>query len=278
MLNNKFSPLAFQQYKKAYLKNFLEDSEDCFNFTVDHYINSDQIFITENNEGNFELGMMVLPKKIISNNQEYSAGLIYGLVASDQARGTGILAKHFPMFLDLLRRKYDAVIIQSDHWKIYKDYPFIDVGESVIYKNKTPFIKLANIYEDYSGDLAASMVSIYGRYLENFNIKNYVAYDLLSLSKFLKLAFLNDENVYMVPGAYAIYDRKTHECNSVVFESYDCLKNLLSQIPEGSNVVISKLFDVSGFENLSQVEQYVYTKQLKNDEINLFPLLFNELN
>ena len=278
MLSNHFSPKAFIQYRKSYLKNFTDDTSEAFDFTVNNYIKSNQLFISQTDQDNYDLGLIVLPKTIVSGKQEYSGCLIYGLVASDQAKGTGILKKYFPTFLQQISSQYDVVLIQADHWKIYQDYPFVDVSEMIVYQSDVHQDQRFFAHETFSIDLASSMLSIYEHYLANFGFQNYVKYDLASFSKFLQLSFLNKDVVYLVPGAYTVCDPINLTCNSVAFASLDCLKNLLTILPKNAKIVLNKIINTKQITSLRPKNTFILTKQLQNIKKSLNPLIFNDVN
>lgn len=275
MLTNKFSKESLKLYKKTFLENFKNETSKSVNYFFENCIKEDFVYISVDENNDLQLGLVLIPNKVIINNKNFSSILIYGLVGGSKYKGTGILKKVFPNFLEEIKNKYAFVFIQSEFWKIYNEFDFMPVSRNNLYVYEKDDYFTANIYHEFNENLAKDMLSIYQNQVSNFKIQSYLKHDLDSMKNLINLNLLSGDRIYLVPGAYAFFSSLLNQAYLIAFESYEAFENLLQSLPYKITISLNTIIKIDKIKGITKIDEIYKTKILKSKYQSLGPILFD---
>lgn len=279
MLKNKFSFKLFINYKYAYLKNFSGETTESFDYFVNNYLTKTKIYLSGDENDDLELGLMLIPKNVIVKNKLINAFLIYGLVAGDKYKGTKVLNRLFPSFIEMLKNKENLILIESEHWKIYDNFSFKSLNEFLIMKKFKKFLNLSSfqVKNNFDKNFITNFLKIYRNHIKNWKIVNYVTYDLHSLQHVLTVNQKMGDQLLFINDAYAFYTPNENKVYGFIFESKKAFFNLIKCLPDNSIIQLDKIFTPLVMDNLSIVSTFCKTK-LVFSKNKIDTLFFNEVN
>lgn len=286
MLSNKYSLHHLLEYKKNYLKVFNEETSKSFDYFVNNYLSSKCIFLSIDSDDNFALGLMIIPKTIISFEKKLNACLIYGVVASEKYRHTHILHKLFPNFLSKLKSEYDVILIESHYWKIYNEFNFCSINKYIEFRknnmiNNNSNSAHSNLFHNsliaISDDIINSCLKIFNKQVENFKIKSYVDLNFSTLKHFFNVNLLMNDQLFFFSDSFGVYSKKNKSLSAIHFESVAALKKLVQIIPNDVSIIIDQNFVSFLPSNVLKSASFVKTKIL-SEVYNLETIFFSEFN
>lgn len=275
MLTNKFSKESLKLYKKTFLESFKNETLESVNYFFEKCIKEDFVYVSVDDQNDLQLGLVLIPNEVVINNKNFSSILIYGLVGGKKYKGTGILKKVFPKFLEEIKSKYDFVFIQSEFWKIYDEFDFIPVSKNNLYVYEKIDHFTANIYYQCNDDLVRQMLSIYQNQINNFKIQNYLKHDLNSMKKLISLNLLSGDRIYLVPGAYAFFSSSLNQAYLIAFESKQAFEQLLESLPYKLTISLNNMLKIDKIRGITKIDEIYKTKILKPKNQSLGQILFD---
>lgn len=275
MLTNKFSKESLKLYKKTFLETFKNETLESVNYFFENCIKEDFVYVSIDEHNDLQLGLVLIPNQVVINNKNFSSILIYGLVGGKKYKGTGILKKVFPQFLEEIKSKYDFVFIQSEFWKIYDEFDFISVSKNNLYVYEKIDHFTADIYYECSDDLVKQMLSIYQNQIKNFKIQNYLKHDLNSMRKLISLNLLSGDRIYLVSGAYAFFSVSLNQAYLIAFESKEAFENLLESLPYKLTISLNNMLKIGKIAGITKIDEIYKTKILKLKNQLLGQILFD---
>lgn len=279
MLTNQHTQTAINQYKQIFLSNFTDETQESFDYLVNEIVRNHNVYLSLDEQNDVQLGLVVIEKTIDSHHQVLKAGLIYGVVASQKAKGTKIVARLLPHFIDELKQQYDIVLIESNHWPIYKEIGLLQVNQYNIYdlvnipSHNLSDIQINNINEH----VIKRCLDLYEKHLHNFNIKTYLKHDINSMTNFIKLNMLSGDVLLLTDHAYALWNETDNKIYSVAFDSIVGFKQLLEYLRPGCQVQLNESFATLNIDSLKLNRTFIKTKQVIGTN-KIHDLLFNEIN
>ncbi|WP_027123831.1 hypothetical protein [Mycoplasmoides pirum] len=279
MLTNQYPVSFLKDYQKIFLDNFIDETPNSFNYLVKNYLKPNNIYLSIDSNQILELGLMVIPKNIYINKEIKKAGLIYGVVASDKYKHTGILKKIFPAFINELYKEYDLILIESEHWKIYKNFDLIPINfiSKFISTNKIDKKILKKYLIDFRQETIIKIFDIYKNHIKNFHQNEYVFYSFNEFEKVINLNILMDDKIFIFNNAFGLYSSKFNLLQSIYFESEKDLIDLVNVLPKDTKLIVDKKFSNLLPKTLIKEEDYAKTKMFNQPNL-LKSLFFVESN
>lgn len=275
MLTNKFSKESFRLYKKTFLETFKDETLESVNYFFENCIKENFVYISVDENNDLQLGLVLIPNEVTIKNKNFSSVLIYGLVGGQKYKGTGILKKVFPKFLDEIKNKYDFVFIQSEFWKIYNEFDFAPVSKNNLYVYEKIDYFTADIYNEFNEELVKEMLSIYESQINNFKIQSYLKHDFTSMKNLVNLNLLSGDKIYLVPGAYAFFSLVLNQAYLIAFESYEAFQQLLQSLPYKITISLNTMLKINKIKGITKIDEIYKTKILKWKYQSLGSILFD---
>ncbi|WP_033159678.1 hypothetical protein [Mycoplasmoides alvi] len=279
MLSNSYSFNHLLEYKKNYLRSFIEENDKSFNYFLNEYISPRCIYLSTDLKNNFALGLMTIPKTIVSNNHFLKACLIYGVVAADEYKHTHILHKLFPNFIYEMKNKYDVILIESDYWKIYEEFDLLSLNNFSTYKsvNHINDAFLKTLLKPLNDVTINKALMIFKNQIKNFKISNYVDLDFNTLKHFFKVNILMGDQILLAKQAFALYSKKNKTISAIHFENHAALIELIKFIPINWTFNLDDVFNHLVTINSVKLLTVIKTKMFNFSE-RLNTIFFSEFN